>query len=227
MGGRVINVLRNRWIVVVGVLALAFVMAACGRRRRIRTAQRAVNLQNQIARQTRCPMNQIQVQHLGGRMWQAYVCGQQVQYQCRRWRRCVPIAASAPPQVVQQPQPQPQTVVVQQPQPQPQTVVVQQPQQQQPQPQTVVVVPHQGGQAAQQTLDAATQAAFNARRAAVLSCMGGQPAVLYLRWQANGALTISLGGALAGTAQEACIRTALTGISFRPGAAGQAIHTIQ
>lgn len=74
----------------------------------------------------------------------------------------------------------------------------------------------------------AVRAALTSRAPSVLACVPDQAIALDVSWDANGALAVSLTGARAGSAEEACVRAAYAGVVVSPaGAGGRLLHPIQ
>jgi hypothetical protein len=62
----------------------------------------------------------------------------------------------------------------------------------------------------------------------ILACTGEAALAVDASWDASGALSASLVGPHAGTAEEACVRAALAGLRVDPpGAGGRVIHALQ
>ncbi len=72
------------------------------------------------------------------------------------------------------------------------------------------------------------RAHLDARRAAALACIDDASVALAVSWAADGTLTISARGRFAGTAEEACIRAALTRTRVQPAprVAGSLVHAL-
>jgi hypothetical protein len=75
--------------------------------------------------------------------------------------------------------------------------------------------------------EAELRAALDARSGAILACTGTPSAVLELRAEADGPMTLALRGALAGSPEEGCVRSAV-GPLERPGGfgAGVLVHLV-
>lgn len=73
--------------------------------------------------------------------------------------------------------------------------------------------------------EAALRASIDARRDDVLACAGSERVVVRVRTDANGAARITLGGALAGGAEEGCVRAALSDLTAPPSI--EVIHLVR
>lgn len=82
--------------------------------------------------------------------------------------------------------------------------------------------------AADPAIEDRVRAHLDARRAAALACVDGATVALAVSWAADGTLEISARGRFAGTAEEACVRAALTHARVRPAprAAGTIVHAL-
>lgn len=74
----------------------------------------------------------------------------------------------------------------------------------------------------------AVRAALTSRAPSVLACVPDQAIALDVSWNASGALSVSLTGTRSGSAEEACVRAAYSGVVVSPaGAGGRVLHPIQ
>ncbi len=80
----------------------------------------------------------------------------------------------------------------------------------------------------QQAAEAALRAALDARAAAILACTGTNGAVVELRAEAEGPLAVTLRGALAGSPEEGCVRSAVGALERPPAlGAGTVVHLVE
>lgn len=71
------------------------------------------------------------------------------------------------------------------------------------------------------------RAALDARRDVLLACAAADVLGVRARWDTTGAITVSLNGALAGSAEEACVRSQLEPLTIPSGApAGEVVHVL-
>lgn len=71
------------------------------------------------------------------------------------------------------------------------------------------------------------RAVLDAQRDAVLACAERPTVVVTARWDATGTVTIALGGDLANTPAEGCVRSAVGAQHVPAGAAGEARHFVR
>ncbi|MFO0681757.1 MAG: hypothetical protein U0234_06890 [Sandaracinus sp.] len=71
--------------------------------------------------------------------------------------------------------------------------------------------------------EAAIRAGLDARRADVFACTQHDPTVVRVTYAADGTLEIHLAGGLAGSAEEGCVRAALSGVRAPESATGGAV----
>lgn len=70
------------------------------------------------------------------------------------------------------------------------------------------------------------RAALDARRDAILACVERPSVAVRLRWDAQGTVTLSLGGSLAGSAEEECVRVAAGTLTAGATAPGELLHPV-
>jgi hypothetical protein len=86
--------------------------------------------------------------------------------------------------------------------------------------------PSEGGTDASITTSS-LRAAIEERRSAILACVEQPSFAVRLQWDAQGAVTVSLTGSLAGSAQEECVRIAAGSLQAAAGSApGELLHPI-
>ncbi len=75
---------------------------------------------------------------------------------------------------------------------------------------------------------ASVRLALEAHRAAILACVDAEAVAVTAYWGVDGAVTFSLRGASAGTADDACVRAAIGAMTIdpAPGTAGSIVHAL-
>jgi hypothetical protein len=77
------------------------------------------------------------------------------------------------------------------------------------------------------SIEATIRRGLDARRADVLACTGRTASVVRVRYDHEGALTISLAGDLEGSPEEGCVRAALSGVHVAGGESGTVLHLLR
>ena len=143
----------------------------------------------------------------GWETWDVVACGRAMRVSCpfgphSRWRRCrypepEPVAPAALAAAPLAPESRPPEMGLVPPPPPPVTA---------------------GGAVEADAAELAARAALDARRAAIVACAEGHVVAVDLRWRADPsgaeALEVRLGGALANTPAEGCVRAALEGVTL-------------
>lgn len=75
--------------------------------------------------------------------------------------------------------------------------------------------------------EAAIRAALDAARGDVLACVSRERAVVRATWDAAGAVSLTLEGDLAGSAEEGCVRAALSHVRAPEGVPGTLLHLVR
>lgn len=77
--------------------------------------------------------------------------------------------------------------------------------------------------------ESAARAFIDGMRSAILGCTGGTTTAVVISWTAQGALSLRLPDARAGTTEDTCVRAAAPGAQLipAPGEAGSVVHVVQ
>jgi hypothetical protein len=85
---------------------------------------------------------------------------------------------------------------------------------------------HESAPPAESAVQRAIRAGIDAHRADVFACTQHDPTVVRVRYETDGAITLSLAGGLEGTPEEGCVRAALAGARAPEGESGVLLHLV-
>ncbi len=85
----------------------------------------------------------------------------------------------------------------------------------------------QGSEDEAAAIEARIRSGLDARREEILACTGRSASVVRARYDASGAVTLTLAGDLEGSPEEGCVRAALSGVRVSPGHAGLVMHLVR